>query len=61
MSCEKEKELESFYTTKCVWPKWLGDAKNPQESLLQDEEIMSKFKDCYIRHNGLIEVLKNGN
>lgn len=59
----RKREYDSFYTTKCEWPKYLGQIENPaQDTLFQTQEIMNKFKDCYIRHNGWVEEYnKDGN
>lgn len=50
-----KQETDSFYLVKCVWPKAF-DTETPQDSLLQLEEVMSRYEDCYVRHNGWVET-----
>ena len=48
------KEVDSFYTTKCVWPN-NPEVRTPEAALYSLEDIMTKFEDCYLRHNGWVE------
>ena len=57
---KKPPVIDSFYLTECRWPKTVH-IETLQDSAWQMQEVMSTHKDCYVRHNGLVEVLKNGN
>jgi hypothetical protein len=48
-------KYDSFYTTKCEWPRWLGEIKTEQDSLYQIQEIMTKYEPCFVRHNSWVD------
>ena len=49
-------DIDSFYLTPCEWPT-ITEGGSPQDVLLQVNEIMTTYAPCFVRHNGLIEIL----
>lgn len=48
--------IDSFYLTRCEWPNTIS-INSLQDSAWQMQEVMNKYRECYVRHNGLIDVL----
>lgn len=54
--CRKENEIDSFYLKLCQWPT-VDSVRTPQDTLYTVEDIMNKYRECFIRHNGLVGEL----
>lgn len=54
---EQERVIDTFYSINCEWPELIA-VGTPKEVLIQLEEVISKFRHCFIRHNGWVGGLK---
>ena len=57
----KVKSIDAFYLTKCYWEDelFLVLEDKTENYLYSLQEVTAAFSDCYTRHNGLVEELKN--
>lgn len=54
-----EKEIDTVYLVPCEWPVGMVPGQDtPGDHLYVDEININRHKECYIRHNGLIEMLE---
>lgn len=54
--CEVEKEIDSFYLTKCGWAELLTEDKT-ENYLFSLQEVKDALADCHARHNPLVDIL----
>lgn len=51
--------LPETYLVPCQWPVKMEAGKDsPVDKIKNDKENLARHKECYRRHNGLIELLK---
>ena len=57
-----DKEIEAVYLVPCEWPIGMLSGQDTLEDHLHIDKInIDRHKECYLRHNGLIDILNERN